>query len=192
MYSQSPDVINQYIEILRSARDKIWLPAQVVQEFENNHTKEHGRNFTKYEVFLKQIQSMIEKNKNTLEGEIIKHLELKYPLIDELKVQITGLIDEMQKATVQYKDNIKQQIDENTKVLREDAVKKFVHELVESGATGKHFSLAETISLYQEGEIRFKHLIPPGYKDISKDADDPTKQRKFGDLMVMETNSLQG
>ncbi|WP_336783579.1 hypothetical protein [Paenibacillus illinoisensis] len=81
------------------------VPAQVVQEFENNHTKEHGRNSTKYEVFLKQIQSTIEKNKNTLEGEFIKHLELKYPLIDELKVQITGLIDEMQKATVQYKDN---------------------------------------------------------------------------------------
>ncbi|WP_419720060.1 PIN-like domain-containing protein [Paenibacillus illinoisensis] len=24
LYSQSPDVINQYIEILRSAKDKIW------------------------------------------------------------------------------------------------------------------------------------------------------------------------
>ncbi|WP_337035169.1 PIN domain-containing protein [Paenibacillus illinoisensis] len=184
LYSQPPEMIEQFIEILRSAKDKIWLPAQVVQEFEKNHKKEHGRNFNKYEVFLKQIQSTIEKNKNTLEGDFIKHLELKYPLIDELKVQVTGLIDEMQKATVQYKDNIQQQIDNNTKVLREDAVKKFVYELVESGATGKRFSLAETISLYQEGEIRFKHLIPPGYEDASKDADDPTKQRKFGDLIL--------
>ncbi|WP_375104122.1 PIN-like domain-containing protein [Paenibacillus sp. RS8] len=191
LYSQSPEMINQYIEILQSAKDKFWLPAQVVQEFEKNHKKEHGRNFNKYQVFLKQIQSTIEKNKNTLEGDFIKHLELKYPLIDELKSQITGFIDEMQKATVQYEENIKQQIDDNKKVLKADAVKKFVHGLVESGATGKHFSVAQLISLYQEGKVRYKHLIPPGYKDVSKDTDDPTKQRKFGDLILWKQTLLK-
>lgn len=184
LYNHLPEIIIQYIEVLNSVKDKIWLPAQVFKEFEKNHKKAHSRNFNKYRLFLQQIQSSIERNKNTLEGEFIKYLELKYPLIDELKGQMTILIDQMYKATIDYEENIKQQIDENTEVLKKDAVKKFVHELAESGSIGQHFSFAETISLYQEGEIRFKYLIPPGYIDNKKDAKDSTKEDKFGDLII--------
>ncbi|MDR6717394.1 PIN-like domain-containing protein [Paenibacillus sp. 2003] len=184
LYKHPPEVIIQYIEVLNSVKDKLWLPAQVFKEFEKNHKKAHGRNFNKYRLFLQQIQSSIEKNKNTIEGEFIKYLELRYPLIDELKGQITGLIDQMHRATIDYEESIKHQIDDNKEVLKEDAVKKFVHELAKSGSIGKNFSIAETISLYQEGEIRFKYSIPPGYIDTEKDVKDSTKEDKFGDLII--------
>lgn len=184
LYSFTPEAIAQALVILRSTNNKIWLPDQVVKEFYDNHEKERKRNFNKYTVFLKSIRSNIEKSKNSIEGDFIKHVELKYPLIDEFGRQITELIKEMQSVTEKYEIDIKNEIEKNAKALSEDDIKNFIDELKKSGATGECFTLAELISLFQEGEIRYKYLIPPGYEDIVKDKDDETNQRKYGDLIL--------
>lgn len=54
----------------------------------------------------------------------------------------------------------------------------------EGGQAIHEFILSELVDLFEEGEKRYKYLIPPGYIDSKKDEEDITKRRKFGDLIV--------
>jgi len=184
LYSFTPEAISQALETLKSTINRVWLPAQVLNEFNDNHVKERNRNFNKYKDFLKPIRSAIEKSKNSLEGHFTTHLDLKYPHIDEFKGQISELINQMQKVTEKYEKNIKDDIEINRSALNEDDPKKFIDELIELGSIGERYTLSEMISIYQEGETRFKHLIPPGYEDVEKDEKDETKLKKYGDLVL--------
>ncbi|WP_455232969.1 PIN-like domain-containing protein [Geopseudomonas aromaticivorans] len=58
----------------------------------------------------------------------------------------------------------------------------FIDELF-TGKTGSPYSPEELTALATEGEERYKHEVPPGYKDANKqDKDDP--YRKFGDFLI--------
>ncbi|PQP80298.1 hypothetical protein C0Q44_28200 [Paenibacillus sp. PCH8] len=191
LYSLSPKAINQALTILNSSKSKIWLPAQVVKEFNDNHKKEQSRNFKKYDDFLKSIRNVIEKTRYSLEGDFIKYQEFDYPFLTEFKKRINDSIKEMQEAAGMYEKDIKNEIEINARTLHDDEINMFLVGIIESGATGKPFTLAKLISIIQEGEIRYKHLIPPGFEDIKKDHDDASKQRKYGDLILWKQTLIK-
>ncbi|MGP3788474.1 PIN-like domain-containing protein [Paenibacillus sp. 1A_MP2] len=184
LYHLNPEATKESLEILRSMRKRIWLPHQVVREYHENHQKEHKKNFNKYTTFINSIRQSISKNKNSLEGEFLKHQEYKYPLLEELRGQINQSMSDIHASLKNYENSIEYDIEANKQMLHVDDVKNFVTGIMKDGATGDSYTLSEMISLFQEGEVRYKHLIPPGYKDIKKDEEDGTKQRKFGDLIL--------
>ncbi|MDG0810611.1 PIN domain-containing protein [Cohnella rhizosphaerae] len=184
IYRLTPESIEQALRTLRSVFDSIWIPHQVHEEFCKHQEKEYNSSFNKYQEVTKSIRSIIEKTKNSIDGEFVKYIELKYPLIDQFKDQLLTHIKEMQKVSDKYVKDIEDDIKRNKDIIRKNEVKALVEDLVANGSKGHQFTLEELLSVYEEGERRYKYLIPPGYKDSIKDDDDPTGTRKYGDLVL--------
>lgn len=184
LYSFSSEATKEVLDILKTTKESIWLPHQVVKEFHDSHAKEHKKNFNKYTEFVKSILRTTEHAKNTLEKDLLKHQENRFPMLDDLKEEINEKMTQIQASIKKYEKTIKNDISENEKMLLKDEIKDFIIDLENNDSTGEPLTISELVLLYQEGEIRYKHLIPPGYKDIDKDKDDPTKQKKFGDLIL--------
>lgn len=94
------------------------------------------------------------------EAELPKFTEHVGKLVEQLESQRTHLFDR----------------------LSNDEILDFVA-FIFDGRTGAPFDDGELKTLVADGEYRFQHEIPPGYKDGKKDASgDP--YRKYGDLIV--------
>ena len=73
---------------------------------------------------------------------------------------------------------------ENKEMLRNNIVENCIEDFVMNNKVGVKYPLLKLREIYQEGDFRYKYNIPPGFCDMDKDKNDPTKLQKFGDLIV--------
>ena len=85
------------------------------------------------------------------------------------------------KIVKSYKDNIGDDYEENINTLKdiEKDLKDFVEILKNDGQVGDKIDTKRILEIINEGELRYKYNIPPGYKDNKKEGID-----KFGDLFI--------
>lgn len=184
LYDYTPENLSNYLNTFKSVSSSLWVPDQVQHEFYANHKTVRKRNFTKYDHVPRNLRSYLDKYKSDVDNNFLKYEELKYPLIQDLIDEIKEQLTKIESITARYEQKIKKFSEENKKVLESDSIADFLYILFENGQYGDPYTLQETLALYQEGELRYRYQIPPGYMDISKDDRDHNNQKKFGDLII--------
>lgn len=174
------------ITILGYIKERIWLPRQVLFEYEKNRCKsinnpksEKYRDplFTK-DHFVVDVRDEIKRWKSNdywhpyLDSGIISLLEKE---IEEANKHIR-IIKET--VTEQYKKR-REEIDA---IANNDPLEKFVHSL----CVEDELSISYLKEVAKEGEQRYAFNLPPGYMDRDKPEEgDPF--RRFGDLIIWKS-----
>lgn len=177
LYRYNSSNRNKYFEILTKVQDRLFLPHQVGREFYKNKENIINLKINLKNNLLKFFEDNTNNMKKSLENSegkygnfmsILKHEEdLKQQLISEMDLTLTKfnrLLDDFKDDSHLYK---------NDEILAK------ITELFEN-KVGKSFNKVELDKIYIEGELRYKELVPPGFKDDK----DKTFPDKYGDLVI--------
>ena len=185
MYRCSPTMSDAMIELYTGIIENVWLPNQVWVEYTNNKRTVINEANNKYLHLQKNINQVIKQSRYAIESKFALCDKRNFPKTKEVKNQLLEKISEMEQAVDEYKNQIQKEVDDNKQYLKKDRVSSvLISQLVYKKRVGQEYSLDQLLKIYEEGDIRFKHLIPPGFKDIEKDKKDNSKTKKYGDLIV--------
>lgn len=183
LYRYSPQTLKNILELLNSIRGEIWLADQVIKEFNKNHKDVVNKEKKKFRAVKSEINRVVNSSRDGLISQFKIFNKHWFPKTRELETKVLSLIEQIEKEAKDFEENIDIEIKENEKMLAKDEVKMLIDTIINSGNVGSPFPFSELLGIYKEGEFRYAHLIPPGYKDIPKDKTDDTKRQKFGDLI---------
>lgn len=188
MYKLPPPTIQTIVNSISESLENFWLPNQVYIEF-NRHLKKN-RDFAvmRFENLKRESASSINDVKNLINQEfmnlknndIFDVSEVQDSFNIEVKKLAKGLKFGLEKLDKEYKKEVNCILPDN------DVIQELIEELrKESKTTG--FNISELLSIYEEGETRFKYNIPPGVTDATKEKNediDSYLARKYGDLVI--------
>jgi hypothetical protein len=161
LYRYSLETGDNLIALLKNFSDRIWIPHQFAFEYQKNRMKVIEDQRLRY---MKSINSIV--------GELETAQSLLGYFYSEMPVEFTKLKTDLLKSRDEYPgctshDKVRDEVD----ILFKDKV-------------GQRFSDEELGKILQEGKERYAKELPPGYCDADKkDEGDPTKTRKYGDLI---------
>ncbi|PGK33916.1 PIN domain-containing protein [Bacillus thuringiensis] len=180
LYRYSPDTSNHILKVLNSIpKHQLWIPAQVLEEYKQNHDNVRNLARNKYKEVTSEINRIISNAENSFFKQFTRFNKLSFPKVQELSKDTNQAITIMRAASQKYAEEIKNEIKKNKLMIEEDNVKTFVDDLISLGRVGEPFSISNLLKIFTEGELRYKYEIPPGYKDSYKD-----NRKKFGDLIL--------
>lgn len=184
LYRYSSRASKKILSILEEISSQIWIPSQVLIEFENNKSKVIQVSHNKYKNVILDTKRLIHQTENKINSNFRRYGKFEYPEIHSLKTELIEKLTVACSIANQFTDKVSEEIKENSKLLVEKNIEIFIEHLISNGQSGPPLSLKEKIDIYKEGELRYKYLIPPGYKDIEKDKNDKTQTKKYGDLLI--------
>ena len=168
--------INKYME-------KFWIPNQVYNEYKRNQkikkdaVVELFKNARLYS--LEEINTskdrVLQKIKTLKLQNYIYENDLYEDITEKFKELIDLLKDGYRDLENKYDDDIKS-------ITDKDIVDELVGRLFSK--TEKDFSIIEKMHICEEGEIRYKYKIAPGYTDAGKEEDGNNFTKNYGDLLI--------
>lgn len=180
LYFLTTTAKDKMVAILEHFKDRCWIPAQVMYEYDKNREK-----FIKNPIEEKYKNPKFSGNCIVKEitdfVEVLKLQPYYHPILDdgqlalleEHRYKLTVELDEMRKLIKAQFDKRKEELEN---VASDDAIKK----IIESIQVGTPFNFAEVMQLAEEGEFRYANSIPPGYEDLER----KIGTQKYGDLII--------
>lgn len=152
--------------------DRLWIPYNVRFEYDKNRLKPINGNIKQYDDLTKHLKVILEHfkqiNNKTQSQE-------KHPIIDN---QITNVFEShLNVFKEQLEGDIKKR-KENLENSKSDD--KVLSKFSEIFSFGEPYSFSRIMEIITVGELRFRHKIPPGYKDEN----DKIGFQKFADLII--------
>jgi rRNA-processing protein FCF1 len=165
LYEYSPEVADFFVSLLELTKHKVILPSTVFREFNKNYRKSHGRQIKKFENAFKNFKGHITSfsDKTMKQFGILESLQ--FPDIQNLKEQFYGKLDELNEIFNAYLDELDVITYINEKFLDTDKPRLFIECLLRDGNLLEGLTIDELYTICEEGEGRYKHLIPPGFED---------------------------
>jgi hypothetical protein len=158
--------------IFTKLKDRLWLPYNVNFEYSKNRHKPINQTIALYEDLNKLLKT-INDNFNQIKNRTIS--QEKHPFIDnQICNEFEPLLD-LFKQRIETEIKTKVEIVEKTR--DEDGI---YNRIKEHFSIGKPYKYSQIIEIIKEGEFRYKHSIPPGYKDESS----KIGFQKFADLII--------
>lgn len=166
LYRRSEDVRNDFISMIRSLKDRIWLPHQVGYEYHEHRLEEAMRPIEALQAVIGKIQKFE------------KDFEQDYnnnPYLDTKKIQsafktFSSRIDKLIQISLSSCPDF----------LHEDGILSVLTELFD-GKMGPEYQEKVLSDIYRVGNERYSNKIPPGYKDTKKHEGE---RHRFGDLII--------
>ncbi|MGE7020840.1 PIN-like domain-containing protein [Solibacillus cecembensis] len=180
----SPDLTAKIIENLSTIEHKLWIPHQVYNEYSNKKDSVKQREMNKFRNIINNYIKHIDSLENEYGKLHLRYRNYNINGIIELENDLNNGIEIIKNRLTLFRQERTSDEQENRLLFREDNIETFIHNIISSGKIGSPFTLNELLSIYQEGEVRFKYAIPPGYKDGNKDTKDLSNRAKFGDLII--------
>lgn len=174
MYRYPEEARKQLITVLQNIATRLWVPYQAALEFQRNRLTviaEQKKRFS-------DVRKVLESSKTGMISEFENlHLKKRHSSIqpDELITAINEQIRNFLSKLEQLESNQLSVIDRD--LIRENL------DLLLEGKVGDPFSQEEINKIYQEGEIRFKNEIPPGYKDQKKETENKSDVFSYGGIV---------
>lgn len=166
LYRIEPKLRKKFFSILKKLKNKLWMPHQVGLEFSRGRISvmcmiesDFGKSFE----YFRQAKNKVLDSPVTTK-EVSRHKELK-----KLFESLEEICEDLGSKPSGWQS--------------EDDILKFIEEVYKE-KIGAPYSEERKLTIFEEGEKRYKVETPPGYKDQNKDKGDKTGQRKFGDLLV--------
>lgn len=187
LYSFTIDAIEDIIHDIRMFYDNIWLPKQVVEEFNTNRGRVVKKVFGKLENTRREVDSILDDTINKLIDKSNLYKRYRYPLFEKILEEIIQDIRTNSKKLKELDDDISREKSCASKFIHNDAITCLLEDLIKDKKIGKGFTYSQLINIYVEGDTRYRLRIPPGFKDANKgNYDNPSydERRKYGDLII--------
>lgn len=188
LYSYGENTRNDFFGIIEKLKDNIWIPYHVGLEYQRRRLtiiKNEKAIFEKINEYLLKIE-------NTLNNEINQlGLEKRFPKLNENKIKLEK---EINKSISNFKKSLMHWDTKQPCVRSHDIIRSKINCLFKNNVGEKPKDQKVIDDIEKKGEERFKNLIPPGFKDVSKGKQDNPcfvydgikYQRKFGDLILWQ------
>lgn len=172
LFRYSASTRDEWIDLLKTEKDRLWLPHQVGLEFHRNR---------------RLIASQEEKAFADVDRALDNAAQTVRASIDRLRRHPTSEADELSEVLERHLRKVRKKFKRARARHFEAVIEQEAHdntleiisELYE-GKVGKPYSTEDLEALYKEGGERYSKSIPPGYMDA---ADKPGVE-KFGDLVL--------
>lgn len=205
LYSFQSDSRKDFLKVLASIQDRIWIPFHVGLEFQKNRLtiiKNRRNTFNDLKKSIDKLADTVifeKKPFTTLQNEF--SLKKNYPGVSEklndtlekISSSFSELKDELKNHLKQMNDEVNLLDSKRIFVNSEDYIRDEIDLLFIKERVGENtFDTLEKLNaLYKEGGDRYKNKIPPGYEDESKGEDEfffdgIGYKRKFGDLIIFK------
>ncbi len=156
-YRYSEDTRNKIFEILEKLKMRLWIPYQVGMEFFENKNKVMVNSYSEYDNLMSSLAKKLQEAKDETNKRKNNQLKCKKDINEILDKSL----DEIRQLLSDEKVNKK------PKFVNDDIEKKIIS--LFNNAIGEKISGSEYEKMKSEGLRRFKELIPPGYKDDTKE-----------------------
>lgn len=170
------EVIFEILEKLCKS-DRIWIPHQVGLEYHHNVDEEIYKQEKSYE----DLKTSITKLGTDLENEY-KRISLKHSTLI--------LNDAIQKKFNDVLEELTQEVDKQKKEHPDCEKLKLRIARIFKGKVGAPYTQEQLDELYNEGEKRYEHSVPPGFRDESRKGESKRYfdgifyTKKYGDLVL--------
>ena len=179
LYYMTPDFQRVMSDILHHLSDRIWLPMQVIYEFEKNRegtmrkpkAEKYCDNIIQNNHFVKDLQGFIAQWE-----EQYYHPYLKTEKFETIKRSLAIIEPEIAKIKTIIAEEYQARKNEIDEIVNDDKIV----EAVRSMSHGKAFTYAEIKNIISEGSIRYANQSAPGYAD----ADGKKGVHKYGDFII--------
>jgi hypothetical protein len=208
-YGYTEKISEEYFnKVFKALKGRLWLPAQVIYEFEKNRekviTKPKGEYYNLVNIdgrkeggFIDSVKNaigIIRKNSDTIHGQINalsektkkddKHPHLTQGSIKEFIEDLnefTTHLETLSDGFVKLSTNTQEQINQRIKEIDEKSSSdNFRERLNTFFEQGSSYSYETMMTIIREGKFRYENEIPPGYKD----EDDKIGFQMYGDLIL--------
>jgi len=187
LYMLHPDIIAKLVKGFGDNKGKIWIPEQVAWEFNNHVSSKRKSACNKVSSISSEARTNINETKNKINQNLIE-LRNKGLITDQ------KFIDAVNNDLLMVKNNIEAQLKEVDETFKEDmkiihdgndVIKKLVDDICATNPPYKRTTV-QRIALYEEGELRVKHQVPPGLTDTNKEDGDfiTQERRRYGDFLI--------
>ena len=170
LYRYSDGTRKQFLHVLDSISDRVWLPHRAAEEYFDNRLSVIGQQEKAYDETVKTIEALERNLENARQHPFIKGTTLK--------------------SVKKVFEILKQELSENRKIhttrITDDPIKTSLSEIF-SGRVGAEYGPEHLAKVFTEGETRYEERIPPGFNDEKKEDDSgrlASRCRKYGDLLV--------
>ena len=179
LYRQPANISLDVINALKKIQSNIYIPRQVYNEYIKHHHKICGDEKRKYKNITRELSDFLKKLEKDIATKIGEYRKHNYTDISKLQNDLNEKIKDTHNIITNFEKSHNAEIQLNIDFLENDKVKEFVDLLESHGNIGEKISFSKRLLLLQEGQVRFDNLIPPGFRDSSKDG-----EAKYGDLFV--------
>lgn len=185
LYNIPPVALEEIIDRIEKKQDVFWIPHQVYREFCVNakDKKDSVQNIFKKSCSesLQAVHAAKDQVLQKLSNLKKRKLLMDNNLYDEMEKRFKELT---RKVKEEYEGLGKEYIKEIEIIEKNDIVDKLVNKIY-GRDTSKDFSNIEKMKICEEGEIRYKYKIAPGYTDADKECKSCEDFfRKYGDLLI--------
>lgn len=165
LYRYGEGARRSWLEVMRRAESRLWIPFQVASEFQRNRVgviSDQRRRYADVRKLAESIRSQMETVFNGLS---------KHPTLDTRKM--TKILEASLKKLDAYVDEVERNHTEFTTVeelVATDAIRAAVDKLYK-GKIGPPDTTEKAASRQQDAVARLEDEIPPGYRDVRKKGD---------------------
>nr|WP_276510303.1 PIN-like domain-containing protein [Paenibacillus qinlingensis] len=176
-YKMTPDARSQFLRVLQTFKNRLWMPYQVGKEFYFN------RQFV-IETELKSLQNSKQYFKNGLDALVTGVEKSAIRFRSQLAADLQNELNELKEKLSIMIDKCPDKMDrkeyfDGPLLKAEDPISKGIFEIFGDNV-GDGFHPVELLKIYEEGNKRYALSIPPGFKDAVNKED----YRKYGDLVI--------
>lgn len=190
LYFYSTKAQNELLDkILPQLKDRLWITSHAEYEYLKNREKTSRKPYAEnYGIIDKEIISVIDKSINSIKikmqdfsnrtKNIDKHPHVNTDITNSFNEKVDNFFDELST----FKDQIKKEF-----TLRKTEIEKFSAEESDEilrriktlFKVGKKYDFKAKMKIIEEGELRKRLKIAPGFNDDSKEG-----LQQFGDLII--------
>ncbi|MRN56841.1 PIN-like domain-containing protein [Paenibacillus monticola] len=106
LYRYSPETTNHVLKVLERIFNNLWIPDQVLQEFQDNHSEVVRREFSKYKEVSKEVERIMLTTKNDISKQFIKFNKFRFPKVNILNEKINNAIEIVRLESKKFEDEI--------------------------------------------------------------------------------------
>ena len=184
LYCLAEEPKKTLIEIFDIVKKRIWLPGRVVYEYRKNRKELVENSFDSY--FLPKDGVYVNKYETEMNAFLSEHRSDNYhPYLEPQAIAKIEKADKLIRENLQIvKDEIKAQYTKRQESLRKELVDDSIQKFVDSIVSGEPFDYSTQMVIVQEGELRYRNLIPPGYEDAPPFSQKKKGMQRYGDLII--------
>jgi len=164
IYRYSEDTREAFLKILTSLKERIWLPHQAALEYQENRLIVLSAQFKAYDEIPKLLNRTLAE---------LRTVYPRHPFIP-----IDRVIETFSKGLKDISTLLENAKTDHPDLVEADVLRDTLTDVFD-GRVGQPFDHKRLVQIYEDGDIRFRKLIPPGYKDAKKDS-----EKKYGDLIL--------
>jgi hypothetical protein len=176
LYAYVKPIREDFLRILESLEDRLWLPHQAALEYARNR----GSRIQRHIEFSRRLRDLL----SSIPGDFRKAAEKKHPHVGRKPQYPFLAVEQMEQRVIAVTERISGELiaaeKEYKDFLDDDPVQDRLNE-ISLGRIGDPLSSGDLQLIYDEGLKRYDLERPPGYGDADKPG-----ERKYGDLVLWQ------